>query len=197
MPYFEFLEKLRAATSPYHEDLEKSPVSLQLLSATATKEDYINYLQASCSLHAPVEEELFPLLANVIDDIAERKKSPAIQADLQALGEANTPHTKFLPAQTATPAFALGVMYVLEGSTLGGLHIAKAINQTLGHSIPKHFLQVYGNTTGQRWKRYLQLLEEFIQNSPAPLQEEVINGAVYAFKKAHYFFNDSYAANEL
>lgn len=197
MPYFEFLERLRKATAQYHDSLEKSPVSVQLLSPSVTNRQYADYLLASYNLHAPVEHELFPLLSGTIDDLDKRKKTPAIKADLDELGVAVWADEQFWNGETCTPAFCLGVMYVLEGSTLGGLHIVKAVLQNLGSTAPIHFLTVYGNSAGQRWKHFLSLLYGFTQNSPAAQQDEIINGALFAFKKANVYFNNTYATNKL
>jgi len=146
MPAFEFLEKLRSATSQHHQNLEKSPISTKLLSPDVTVRDYINYLLASYRLHGPVEDEVFPILADTAGDIGNRQKAPAIEQDLLALGQTNLPgETKFLGDENVNVPFCLGVMYVIEGSTLGGMHIAKALNQTLAAETPKAFLTVYGH----------------------------------------------------
>lgn len=76
----------------------------------------------------------------------------------------------------------MGIMYVVEGSTLGGRFILKNVQENLGYNEEKgaSYFSGYGNKTGSFWKKYLNSLTEF--ESKTNSQEEIIEGADYAFR---------------
>ena len=73
----------------------------------------------------------------------------------------------------------LGVMYVLEGSTLGGQVITRQLAQA---GIPlRAYFTGYGARTGPRWKTFCQLLTEA---APAgPDQDEIVASAALTFQR--------------
>jgi heme oxygenase (biliverdin-IX-beta and delta-forming) len=79
-----------------------------------------------------------------------------------------------------TTAEALGVFYVLEGSTLGGKTILKALRSRGVSTGGLHFLDPYGKETGSRWRAFLSVLEREI----GPNQ---INACVHGAMKGFAF----------
>jgi heme oxygenase len=55
-------------------------------------------------------------------------------------------------------AEALGMLYVLEGSTLGGRMILRALAERGVHDPALQFLDPYGTDTGARWRAFLDVL---------------------------------------
>jgi heme oxygenase len=112
-------------------------------------------LERLLGYHEAVEALLLaaPPLDGFGIDLAERRRSPLLQADLATLGVA-------LPA-AARPALpvltgagqALGWLYVAEGSTLGGRDLARRLDHLLppGHA-GRRFLLGYGERHGAMWR---------------------------------------------
>ena len=123
------LERLREATRPAHERLEER---LDMLSKLGSVEQRRTLAAAFHRLHAGMERELAPWLADLDGlDFDDRRRSLVLDADLAALGAT-------APAPTAAPrpagrAEALGLMYVLEGSSLGGKVIRKHAERAVLH----------------------------------------------------------------
>lgn len=55
---------------------------------------------------------------------------------------------------------AFGALYVLEGSTLGGLIIKKMISEKLGSEEGMSFFEGYGKKTAERWKVFTHILNQ-------------------------------------
>lgn len=94
-----------------------------------------------------------------------------VQRDLAALGLPPMP----LPVTLATPdspAAALGSLYVLEGSALGGQFIAAAARRQLGFT-PEHgaaYFHGCGSATAMRWREFLGRLDADLASPEARAQ---------------------------
>jgi heme oxygenase len=119
------LAALRDGTEDVHRRLE---VDLPLVRADLSTEGYHSILGRFWGIIAPLEEALDG--AGVpLDDWAERRKAPLLVADLPDVTA--LPRCHDLPALGGHDA-VLGCLYVLEGSTLGGRHVAAHVEATLG-----------------------------------------------------------------
>ncbi len=115
-------------------------------------------------------------------DLHARLKTPALEQDLQALNinPGTLAQCPTLPAMNSQGS-VLGVLYVLEGATLGGNVLRKRIAEHLG--LDAHngcaFLYVYGEATGRQWKSFL----EFLSDVPLDAQgcDEAVNAACSTF----------------
>lgn len=186
-----FLERLRSATHPAHKALEELPVSRSIVQPDLRLDQYAHYLSLMLEVHRDIERNIFPLLNEIIPDLATRKKSPLIEADLSYLqqpfpADAEAPITALIPNPSV--AFAMGILYVIEGSTLGGRVILKNIQATLqlNQWSGASYFNGYGDHTGINWKNFLQLLTQF--EAERDCSEEIINGAEFAFLAIHRHF---------
>ncbi|MCO8165761.1 biliverdin-producing heme oxygenase [Pseudomonas sp. 21LCFQ010] len=156
------LAALRAQTGQMHSGLEKR---MPFFSARLDLSLYTRLIQAYYGFYQPLEAALLScawLPAGL--DLGERLKVPTLLRDLQALAVEQPDRLALctrLPA-IESPASVLGVLYVLEGATLGGQVLRREMHARLG--LDEHsgaaFLDVYGRDTGRRWKAYLSLLDE-------------------------------------
>lgn len=134
--------------------------------------DYEALLRMYYGFYAPLEEKLISFIPfSVLPDIGGRKKAAWLERDLQALGL--NPHQvdlcQDLPEITSIPA-ALGALYVLEGSTLGGRMIRKMLLRKYGNLLPEdglHFFTGYDEETGPQWTRFLEVLNRYGAETPA------------------------------
>lgn len=178
-----FLENLRNATAESHTALEALPVSLSIMSPNVTNDEYALYLSLMLDVVKDAEENIFPIAHKAIEGLDVHPKAQFIEADLKALNynkeQSYKPFTSTV--NEVTPAFALGVMYVIEGSSLGGRVILKNINTVLGHDADNggSYFTGYGGQTGSHWKTFLGSLIEYATQHNA--EEEIIAGANFAF----------------
>ena len=153
------LNELRSGTQTLHVALEKR---LPFFCDTLDLERYKRLLSAYYGFYHELEDRLqhSPLMTPGFD-LHARLKTPALHRDMQALG-VNTQSLALcdtLPV-LSSPASVLGVLYVLEGATLGGNVLRKQMSERLG--LDAHngcaFLYVYGEATGRQWKAFMDFL---------------------------------------
>jgi heme oxygenase len=174
---------LRRGTEAAHADLEQR-VSLGHILATRTS--YTAFLGRMLGVFAPLEPVLelalrdWPALA-----LVERRKTPLLLADLRALGLsageiAGLPRVAAL-AHVEDEATALGTLYVLEGTTLGGKLIAREAEARLGIAPANggSFHAAYGQAVGQRWRELVAVLEGAAEAGQDP--DRMVTGAQDAF----------------
>lgn len=184
----DFLTDIKTQTSDSHKKLESLPVSASILSPDMKIEDYVHYLNLMHDVHKNTEELVYPLLSEIIPDLEQRKKKHLIEEDLLFLNSNKTAAFKVFDKTEMSVPFALGVFYVIEGSSLGGRFILKNIvtNPQLADDKGVSYFKGYGDKTGSYWKNFLNVLAEYEQNNNCA--NSIIEGAVYAFDSIYNHF---------
>lgn len=180
-----FLQQLRSKTAYSHQLIEQNSVSQSLMSQNVTMIQYAQYLQSMYGFVYGFEKMVFPLLKHYqLLQIDDRRKSHLIQADLVLLNQtAAEPYLNdnLFSTHYQTATAALGGMYVLEGSTLGGQIISRHLSKVLGDSVTEKttYLKAYAGQTGSMWKNFLQLLCE--AGATTDNKDEIIESAINTF----------------
>lgn len=147
---------LRERTRAEHDRIEEA---LDWQSRAADRQSYADWLERLQGFYSGWE----PALAEAVDDplfFDERRKLPLLERDLAALGRPVGPGHEAPLYPFTTQAEALGALYVLEGSTLGGLLIAAHVRGHLGFEPAFH--GGYGKQTAQRWQSFRARLDHAI-----------------------------------
>lgn len=183
-----FLVDLKSRTADSHKKLESLTVSALIISPDMKLSDYVHYLCLMHDVHKNTEDLIFPLIYNVIDDLNQRKKSHLIEDDLLYLNHNKAVITPVFNTSEMTVPFALGVLYVIEGSTLGGRFILKNITTIPGldNGQGTSYFNGYGEKTGSYWKSFLNFMDEY--NQIYNCTETIIEGAIYAFDSIYNHF---------
>lgn len=163
---------LRQATRERHERLERR---LDAAAQLADPQRRPRFLARYAALHLPAEAALAPFLADM-PDLAFEARSRARRP-----GSGARPMEAGFP-QPGTEAEALGMLYVLEGSLLGGRVILRAVAEAGGDTDQLGFLAPYGEETGRQWRSFLQVLERSLQEEAQV--EQACLGAQRAFDHA-------------
>ncbi|WP_428232367.1 biliverdin-producing heme oxygenase [Flavobacterium sp.] len=185
---FDFLDRLKSQTTAAHRKLESLPLSASILSPKMKLEEYCHYLSLMYDVHYSTQEIIFPLLKDLIPDLKEREKTQLIEEDLSFLNCKKSKTTSVFINQDITIPFALGIFYVVEGSSLGGRFILKNLETIPGLDQQKgvSYFTGYGNKTGSYWKNFLNILS--VYNEQHNAEDEIIEGAVYAFECIYNHF---------
>ena len=124
--------ELRIATTVQHQRLEN-----RIPFFTADLILYTRLIEAYYGFYRPLEAALFQVAMTIPDlNWLVRSKTPSLEADLYALGldagaiDAVPLCEMSIPARSI--AQVLGVLYVLEGATLGGQSLRKGLYSRLG-----------------------------------------------------------------
>ena len=154
-------QQLRLATKEPHHALDHHRLMARLLAPDIDRRDYGDALVAMHGVIASVEAALLAYLSRhpALFDYAPRRKLPALEADLATLGRLAVPATVAIPVIDRVGAL-FGMLYTLEGATLGGQFIAARLRQQGAGDFPLQFYTVYGDQTRSRWLAFLDLAEQ-------------------------------------
>jgi heme oxygenase len=177
LPPVTIMTRLRTETMAEHRAVEKA---FNLKSAMENITGYKNLLLCLYGIQAPFEALLremdFPV------SMEGRWKTDWLYQDLRHLKVSQAAIEKSCKTKPAlppmeTPAQILGSMYVLEGSTLGGQFIFKALQRKLPVSAEKgaRFFAGYGQNTHEQWAEFGRAASTVAQSDE--MQDRVIEAA--------------------
>jgi heme oxygenase len=151
--------RLRAATHAAHEELDRS---LRIIERLAVSELQAQMRRRYLRLHAAVE----PAIAPFLDDLPELEMPARYHvAALAARLPEQPAEGARLPVRST--AEALGALYVLEGSTLGGRMILRQLQAQGAQTLEVGFLDPYGSRSGAMWRTLLAVIERELGNEAA------------------------------
>jgi len=175
-------EYLKQNTAEYHDAAEKLFNSEKIFNKTFTLEDYKKIISSNYLMLLHSEDKIFSSLSDKYADklqLSNRKKLPLIEKDLESLSLENKTASHDLNFDNEHEA--LGAMYVIEGSTLGGNVIAKQLSKTEGFDeVTFNFFGCYQENTGPMWKNFKEVLDTEVAEEN---YNEVLSGAkkLYTF----------------
>jgi heme oxygenase len=169
------LTLLRNATRAAHARLETVPLLQRLMSPELTEADYICVLRHLHAFHARIEPAIAVALeGHPAESLLDGTRPRALLADLAWFGA--DPIPPIGPEHACLPALedhaaALGALYVVEGSGLGGRVIARHVQACLS-VVPGAGASFYGGLSAEaarsRWGQFCALLES-AQAAPGTL----------------------------
>ncbi|MGQ0628807.1 MAG: biliverdin-producing heme oxygenase [Phycisphaerales bacterium] len=199
-------ERLKTSTRDLHTAAETHPIQADLVAGRATPGAYAAYLSQMHHLHEALDaallrlREIEPRTRALFREHHLRARHAS--ADVAALGHTlagPTPATVEMATRLANlttdqAPTLLGALYVLEGSTNGGLFIAAAIRKTLNIAAgaADTYLNPHGDQQRPRWAEFKTTLDGLTLN-PAE-DEALIEGAGWTFRGITRIFDDLSAA---
>jgi heme oxygenase len=153
-------EELKEYTEDVHHASEKKMIVA--LRQITTTEDYLRMLNWLYGFYAPVEEMIRKYLTkDNFPDIDRRSRAEYILWDIRESGLPipEPERCEWLPVIDSFHS-ALGAMYVLEGSTLGGRIIAGMIARSLDSTRCLSFFNGYGAETIHMWSTFKTYLNQ-------------------------------------
>lgn len=175
-------EYLKQNTAEYHDAAEKLFNSEKIFNKTFTLDDYKKIINTNYLMLLHSEDKIFGSLSDKYSEklqLINRVKLPLIEKDLESLSLENQTVSHDLHFDNEHEA--LGAMYVIEGSTLGGNVIAKQLSKTEGFDqVTFNFFGCYQENTGPMWKNFKEVLDTEVTEEN---YNEVLSGAkkLYTF----------------
>lgn len=171
--------KIKEATKTPHQEVEKKVV--MRIKSVRSEADYADLLKHFYAYFNRVEQAVAPYITSaVLPDLAERRNASYIKADIEALGGSIDVLPTAVAPEITNAAQALGALYVLEGSIMGGPYIVQMLQKgglTKGFS----FFSGYGEASGQKWAAFTQVLNGIAKNEEE--EEQVLNTAHETFAR--------------
>lgn len=148
-----------------HTKIESNPTLAKLTSESLSEAEYRSILEGYYGFFSALENQFLKSdVHHLIPAFNDRLRTARLKADLLSLGLTESeitalPRCEALPSLNSESEF-LGVLYVTEGSTLGGMLIAKHLR-----SLPffktefASFLTDDPQAVSARWKSFIEFLE--------------------------------------
>jgi heme oxygenase len=171
------IDLLRAQTAAHHLGLESG---LRIQDRLSRRETRGPLIAGYFAFHRETEAALSPHLKDMSDlAFASRVHSR------RTLSNGGLPRRRTCSGNPVFPAIgtkaeALGAFYVLEGSTLGGKKILKALRSEGVSTDDLHFLDPYGKHAAAHWRIFLSVLERETGHNQSTMNA-CVSGAIKAF----------------
>lgn len=172
--------EIKEATKEAHLNLEKKVV--QKLKAIRTNADYADLLKHFYAYFNHLEKAISLYITHdILPDYKQRRNSSYLKNDIEELGF----NVDELPLTTVpeirTALQALGALYVMEGSIMGGSIIVKMLEKG-GITKGVSFFSGYGEATGRMWGAFIEVL-----NSQSKKQNDETVAIITANKTFDHF----------
>jgi heme oxygenase len=185
---------LRAATAAAHERLHHLAAFAPLAAGTITRDAYRALMARTFGFHVAMEAAIEAALAGTtFAALAARcRRVVLLRDDLIALGLTSADIERLavadrLPDMSVAPR-ALGCLYVLEGSTLGGRQLSRGLDHILPRDsrIGRSFLDAGADPGHIAWRTFGEVIEAA---GAAPIDRaDMIGGALAAFERFEHWF---------
>ena len=173
---------LKSKTAFEHQALEEKFHSEKIMNKTFSWDDYKRMLEFNYRFIFNFEDEVFDRIPQNLAEklnLEKRRKLPLIQKDISEIGLNIS--TEINHQEVTNFSQAMGVMYVMEGASLGGNVIAKNLeNMEDFKPLNFHFFRCYGSDTGKMWQSFKTILNESITTESD--QQQCVIGAEMAYQ---------------
>jgi heme oxygenase len=153
--------RIRSETATWHDRVDAIVAGSN---AFESRDAYVDLLGRLYELHSTFESRLADsglsaTWRHLGIDVAAHFRAPLCAADLKRLGAA--PVANSITSTTfMTPGYALGCLYVLEGSSLGGRTLARMVRARIG-DVPTTFFTGHGRAKPPPWTAVVTALVRF------------------------------------
>lgn len=160
------LELLKKNTKELHDEAEKYNDAYKILNHTITKDEYKELLITNYYSYKPIENFLWKYksdLPEALIDFADFSKSEKLALDLEGLDVyvSDLEIPSFGENEYYSVSKLYGMLYVIEGSMMGGMLIAKQLEKCteLDFIAKHHFFNRDIDAIMNRWKTFRSGLE--------------------------------------
>jgi len=154
------IERLRSETRQHHDAIERNPLMKRIFASDFAFDEYLHLLRLTRGIVVPLEDVLKQALPVEFHDRLVRRDRLA--GDLSGIcGQRDDRDSAWrVPAWLQTSSGALGALYVLEGSTLGGQVIVRHLHAHFGERVSGRtaYFAGHGAENGPRWRVFKDIL---------------------------------------
>jgi heme oxygenase len=187
------LQRLREQTNNVHKKIEKNQLMMEVMSDSFSLTRYQQLLRSFFSFYQPVELKIKNLIFEHQIEYFYQPKCPLLEQDLLHLNvhNCNEDRKQLSTSFLHDKASLLGVLYVIEGSTLGGILIRKTIAKYINVNFMANFFYPYGQATRTKWQRTCDFIASYAQKEQLDIQS-ICEAAIHTFN----MINKTLAASE-
>ena len=149
--------RIKEVTKEAHQQLEKKVVLK--IKAISSPADYAAFLKYFYAYFNAVEKAVASYITTMLSDYDKRRNASYLKTDIEALGYTTDELPEAQAPQITNAAEAMGALYVLEGSIMGGPYIIQML-QKRGIEKGFSFFSGYGADSGRMWKAFQDVLNQ-------------------------------------
>jgi heme oxygenase len=180
-------EVLKTKMAPLHETLDHAPLLSEVMSPALTLSDYAKLISKMTACFKTVELAILENGgAEIFKNYFYDSRIEVLRTDQASLNADETEAKNLMPTFSHPQSAAVGMLYVLHGSSMGGTFIAKKLKD----KVPENALHFYSQSEKfiPGWKKFKEKLDD--PNSHLS-ESSVIAGANFAFGTFSEIFNES------
>ncbi|WP_037373799.1 biliverdin-producing heme oxygenase [Salinimicrobium xinjiangense] len=179
----EMIQRLKEETRDLHEQVEEQNLARLIMDYSIDLNTYKQLLLQNYIAYQATENAIQNYLADYSG-----KKHIQLKQDLVHLGVSPERHSKNIIFECHSKAEALGAAYVVEGSTLGGMLLAKNIDKCKHLvSIDRHHFFNGNKDNLKDWKHFKKELEQYTFSNAE--ENEAVEKARDTFRFFQEVFN--------
>ena len=164
----ELRSQLRSATHDQHIKINRHPLIEGLTKAGFPQRNYLALLRSYAPLYQSLEASVETCAESlkIPFSYSDRKKLPMIMRDLGYYDAPPFASMTMRMPEIKNLGALVGVLYAIEGSTLGGQVISRNLAQHLGASKESGaaFFNGYGDATKEKWETFIKFAEAAVTN---------------------------------
>ena len=185
------LKRLKTETNVLHREVEDSNLAKYIMDGSITQPIYERLLRQNFEVYKAVEDCLnahYDVLPEELKPFAGYTKTNALAVDIRGFSSLPLPQPDRLVSPRNAAAL-LGKMYVIEGSMVGGVMIAKKVQQceNLDHIEKHHFYCLDSKNNMIRWNKFKDAVQSL------DLTDEDIDTAVESAQETFSLFKSAFA----
>lgn len=174
------LSNLKEHTKEHHQSVEK--VLVGALKNLSNLKEYASLLLKLHNFYETVEAKVHLLVdESILPDIKSRVHVGKLKSDLLHLGYKIEGTENPFSERINEVSYALGILYVMEGSTLGGQVISSMLKKKLPEADENviSYFNSYGENTPIMWNSF----RKYLENAPIAIDEsQITQGAKDTFE---------------
>ena len=158
--------ELRNGTQDLHSRIETSTHFSVLMQEQVTLGDYLQALELLSRFYADKESQLIAGITHYFSAFNYIPRQPLLNQDLRKLGIAKDDKPGEFTTAVPSKSEILGLLYVVEGSALGGQIITRHLAQKLGKQISEamRFYTLDGKMPPDHWTKVKCLFRESLND---------------------------------
>jgi heme oxygenase len=182
---------LKSETSQVHDEVEQINI---MSKSKPTIDNYIDYLKVLFKIFIPLEQKLFKFSEwkqnNFNFNLTKRVQHLIMDLNNLNVNKSEIILSNNLPNIDSFEK-ALGVYYVLEGSSLGGQILFKKMLLNYSDQLENklNYLYGFGKETFKEWKIFIDNINNYAEINSAK-KNDILNSALETFQCFIYEFNE-------
>ncbi|TVZ53328.1 biliverdin-producing heme oxygenase [Dokdonia sp. Hel_I_53] len=189
------LEKLKADTFEIHKEVEKDNLAKFIMDESITQTQYEILLRQNFKVYKAVEDFVnshYDILPQELKAFTGYEKTNRLAKDINSFSNLPLPQP-YKIASNRDLATVIGLLYVIEGSMLGGMMMSKKIQSCahLSHIDTHHFYHSNVKESAARWKNFKAVLTSIT------FSDQESENAVASAMKTFSLFQESYKSKNI